>query len=145
MTMGNQDLRKAGLKVTLPRVKILQILESRSGEAQHMSAEDVYKALLESGDDVGLATVYRVLTQFESAGLVMRNNFESGHSVFEIARDDHHDHMVCAETGEVIEFYDERIEKLQHQVAEQQGFDLIGHSLVLYVRKKSKVAVSEKK
>jgi Fur family ferric uptake transcriptional regulator len=139
MSMGNQDLRKAGLKVTLPRVKILQILEARSGgDARHMSAEDVYKALLESGDDVGLATVYRVLTQFEAAGLVMRHNFESGHSVFEISRDDHHDHMVCAETGEVIEFFDERIEKLQHQVAEQHGYDLIGHSLVLYVKKKTK-------
>jgi len=138
MTMGNQDLRKAGLKVTLPRVKILQILETRSNESLHMSAEDVYKALLEAGDDVGLATVYRVLTQFEAAGLVMRHNFESGHSVFEIARDDHHDHMVCAETGEVIEFFDERIEKLQYQIAESNGYDLIGHSLVLYVRPKKK-------
>lgn len=136
MSMGNQDLRKAGLKVTLPRVKILQILETRAGEARHMSAEDVYKALLESGDDVGLATVYRVLTQFEAAGLVMRHNFESGHSVFEIASVDHHDHMVCTETGDVIEFFDERIEKLQYQVAEQHGYDLVGHSLVLYVKRK---------
>jgi len=145
MTMGNQDLRKAGLKVTLPRVKILQILESRSSESQHMSAEDVYKALLESGDDVGLATVYRVLTQFEAAGLVARHNFESGHSVFEIARDDHHDHMVCTETGDVIEFFDERIEKLQYQVAEQHGYDLVGHSLVLYVKQKTKGAAASKK
>lgn len=138
MTMGNQDLRKAGLKVTLPRVKILQILEARGEEARHMSAEDVYKALLEAGDDVGLATVYRVLTQFEAAGLVMRHNFESGHSVFEIARDEHHDHMVCAETGDVIEFFDERIEKLQHQIADNHGYELIGHSLVLYVKQKKK-------
>lgn len=140
MTMGNQDLRKAGLKVTLPRVKILQILELRGSgnDSRHMSAEDVYKALLEAGDDVGLATVYRVLTQFEAAGLVTRHNFESGHSVFEIARDDHHDHMVCAETGDVIEFFDERIEQLQHQIAEKNGYDLIGHSLVLYVKQKKK-------
>jgi len=112
---SDQEIRKAGLKVTLPRVKILQILED--AKHQHFSAEDVYKMLLESGDDVGLATVYRVLTQFEAAGLVMRHNFEGGHSVFELDRGEHHDHMVCVEDGTVIEFHTD-------------------HSLVLYVKKK---------
>src|SRR5690625_3775290 len=111
MLEENQELRKAGLKVTLPRVKILQILES--SEDHHMSAEDVYKALMEAGDDVGLATVYRVLTQFENAGLVERHNFDGGYSVFEIARGEHHDHMVCVDTNEVIEFHNEKIEALQ--------------------------------
>src|SRR5690554_8052477 len=132
MASDNAELRKAGLKVTLPRLKILNILETT--ENHHMSAEDVYKALLEAGDDVGLATVYRVLTQFESAGLVERHNFEGGHSVFELAKDDHHDHMVCAETGEVIEFYDAEIERLQKEVAKKHGFELVNHSLVLYVK-----------
>ena len=95
MSSENQELRKAGLKVTLPRVKILQILENADPEDQHMSAEDVYRALLDAGEDVGLATVYRVLTQFETAGLVTRHNFETGHSVFELAKGEHHDHMVC--------------------------------------------------
>lgn len=136
MLEENQELRKAGLKVTLPRVKILQILES--SEDHHMSAEDVYKALMEAGDDVGLATVYRVLTQFENAGLVERHNFDGGYSVFEIARGDHHDHMVCVDTNEVIEFHNEKIESLQHQIAEEHGYELVDHSLVLYVRPKSK-------
>lgn len=136
MASENQELRNAGLKVTLPRVKILQILESVEGDAHHMSAEDVYRTLIEQGEDVGLATVYRVLTQFESAGLVVRHNFEGGHSVFELATDEHHDHMVCADTGEVIEFFDEVIEKRQHEIASDRGFELIDHSLVLYVRKK---------
>ncbi len=130
----NQELRKAGLKVTLPRVKILQILES--SEQRHMSAEDVFKALLESGEDVGLATVYRVLTQFESAGLVERHNFDGGHSVFELDRGDHHDHMVCVDTGDVIEFHSEEIEALQEKVANDNGYELTGHSLVLYVKPK---------
>lgn len=134
MAEENQELRKAGLKVTLPRVKILQMLES--SEQHHMSAEDVYKALMEAGDDVGLATVYRVLTQFESAGLVERHNFDGGHSVFEVARDEHHDHMVCMDSGEVIEFHNEEIEKLQQQIAEQHGYELLDHSLVLYVKPK---------
>lgn len=134
MSTENQELRKAGLKVTLPRVKILQILDNAVDDGMHLSAEDVYKALLEAGDDVGLATVYRVLTQFETAGLVERHNFEGGYSVFEIARDDHHDHMVCAETGEVIEFYDADIERLQKEVAKKHGFELVNHSLVLYVK-----------
>ena len=118
MSVENQELRKAGLKVTLPRVKILQILESADIGALHMSAEDVYRALLAAGEDVGLATVYRVLTQFESAGLVTRHNFEGGHSVFELAAEEHHDHMVCMETGSVIEFFDEVIEKRQREIAE---------------------------
>lgn len=132
--MENHELRKAGLKVTLPRVKILQILES--SEQRHLSAEDVFKSLMETGEDVGLATVYRVLTQFESAGLVERHNFDGGHSVFELDRGDHHDHMVCVDTGDVIEFHSEEIERLQEQVADQSGYELTGHSLVLYVRRK---------
>ncbi len=136
MAEENQELRRAGLKVTLPRVKILQLLESAEDGFQHLSAEDVYRALLESGEDVGLATVYRVLTQFETAGLVTRHNFETGHSVFELAKGEHHDHMVCMETGEVIEFTDEVIEKRQHDIATEHGYELVDHSLVLYVRKK---------
>ncbi len=132
--MENHELRKAGLKVTLPRVKILQILES--SEQRHMSAEDVFKALMESGEDVGLATVYRVLTQFEGAGLVERHNFDGGHSVFELDRGDHHDHMVCVDSGEVLEFHSEEIERLQDQIAKDHGYELTGHSLVLYVKKK---------
>ena len=132
MAVENQDLRKAGLKVTLPRVKILQILES--SDVRHMSAEDVYRALLDAGEDVGLATVYRVLTQFETAGLVIRHNFDGGHSVFEIARGEHHDHMVCVKTGKVIEFHNDEIEALQEQIAAKHGYELTGHSLVLYVK-----------
>ncbi len=138
MSEENQELRSVGLKVTLPRVKILRILESTEESAQHLSAEDVYKALLESGDDVGLATVYRVLTQFETAGLVTRHNFETGHSVFELAKGDHHDHMVCLDTGAIIEFTDDVIEKRQHKIAAANGYELVDHSLVLYVKKKKK-------
>ena len=134
--LENQELRKAGLKVTLPRVKILQILEGSQG--LHMSAEDVYKALLEAEEDVGLATVYRVLTQFEGAGLVVRHNFDSGHSVFELARGEHHDHMVCMESGEIIEFIDEEIERRQKEVADQHGYEIVDHNLVLYVKPKEK-------
>ena len=126
----NQELRKAGLKVTLPRVKILQILENSPD--RHLSAEDVYKALLEAGDDVGLATVYRVLTQFEQAGLVERHNFDGGHSVFELDNGEHHDHLVCNDTGRVIEFHNDRIEQLQIEIAKELGYELAGHSLVLY-------------
>lgn len=134
----NQELRKVGLKVTLPRVKILQILEqAAAGETQHMSAEDVYKALMDADEDVGLATVYRVLTQFESAGLVVRHNFEGGHAVFELARGEHHDHMVCMVSGQVVEFIDAEIERRQHEIAEQHGYELVGHSLVLYVKPKA--------
>jgi len=134
MADQNTELRKAGLKVTLPRVKILQILEA--ADEPHMSAEDVYKALIDADEDVGLATVYRVLTQFETAGLVERHNFDGGHSVFELVRGEHHDHMVCVKTGKVIEFMNEEIERLQHQIAEEYGYDLVEHNLVLYVRPK---------
>lgn len=134
--METQDIKKAGLKVTLPRIRILQILES--SEKRHMGAEDVYKALLEAGEEAGLATVYRVLTQFESAGLVIRHNFEEGHSVFELAEGEHHDHMVCIETGDIIEFHDEEIERRQKIIAEEHGYDLEEHSLVLYVKPKAK-------
>lgn len=132
--MEAQDLKKAGLKATLPRLRILEILEK--SDVKHMSAEDVYKALLDAGEDVGLATVYRVLTQFETAGLIMRHNFDSGHSVFELNRGGHHDHMVCIETGKVIEFESPEIEKLQKSIAEKYGYELEDHSLVLYVKPK---------
>jgi Fur family ferric uptake transcriptional regulator len=132
MSTENNELRKAGLKVTLPRVKILQILETSS--RRHLSAEDVYKELLDSNEDVGLATVYRVLTQFESAGLVERHNFDGGHSVFELDRGEHHDHMVCVETGKVIEFHNEQIESLQKEIAKENGYELVEHNLVLYVK-----------
>lgn len=136
MPVDNNELRKVGLKVTLPRIKILEILES--AEHRHLSAEDVYKILLEAGDDVGLATVYRVLTQFEAAGLVERHNFDGGHSVFELDRGEHHDHMVCVETGKVVEFHNEQIEQLQKDIADANGYEITGHSLVLYVKPKSK-------
>jgi Fur family ferric uptake transcriptional regulator len=130
MATENQDLRNAGLKVTLPRVKILQILEG--SEDKHFSAEDVYKALIEADEDVGLATVYRVLTQFEAAGLVMRHHFEGGHSIFELNSDDHHDHIVCTKCGKVEEFFDEVIEQQQDQIAEKLGFKITDHSLYIY-------------
>jgi len=132
MSTENNELRKAGLKVTLPRVKILQILETSC--QRHLSAEDVYKELLNSNEDVGLATVYRVLTQFESAGLVERHNFDGGRSVFELDRGEHHDHMVCVETGKVIEFHNEQIENLQKKIAAENGYELVEHNLVLYVK-----------
>jgi len=130
MASENQELRKVGLKVTLPRVKILQILENSANK--HMSAEDVYKALIESDQDVGLATVYRVLTQFEAAGLVMRHHFEGGHSVFELTSADHHDHMVCNQCGKVEEFFDRIIENQQDKIAEKYGFKITDHSMYLY-------------
>ena len=136
MPSENVELRKAGLKVTLPRIKILQMLDSTSESAEHLSAEDVYQRLRDTGEDVGLATVYRVLTQFETAGLVTRHNFETGHSVFELSSDDHHDHMVDVESNEVVEFFDEVIEARQHEIAEEYGFEIIDNSLVLYVRKR---------
>ena len=132
--MDTQELKRAGLKATLPRIRILEILEHNA--ARHMSAEDVYKALLEEGEDVGLATIYRVLTQFETAGLVMRHNFDSGSSMFELAGSAHHDHMVCVETGKVIEFVDEEIERRQREIVADHGYELDAHSLVLYVRPK---------
>lgn len=128
--MENQDIRKAGLKVTLPRVKILEILEN--SDERHVSAEDVYKQLLSRDEEIGLATVYRVLTQFEAAGLVERHQFDGGHSVFELNRGTHHDHIVCIQCGKVEEFVDETIEKCQHQIAEKKGFAITDHSLVIY-------------
>lgn len=128
--LQSQDLRKAGLKVTLPRLKILEILETN--KTRHVSAEDVYKKLLEIGEEIGLATVYRVLTQFEQAGLVQRQHFEGGHSVFELDGGDHHDHMVCVKTGKVVEFYDEIIEERQRQIAKEHGWEMTDHSLVIY-------------
>lgn len=130
MAFTNKDLRKAGLKVTLPRMKILELLEN--AEHHHMSAEDVYKALAEQGEDVGLATVYRVLTQFEQAGLVERHNFENNLSVFEIAQEEHHDHLVCDVCGRIEEFNNKIIEDEQERIAQQYNFKLSGHSLVLH-------------
>ena len=127
-----QELRKAGLKITLPRLKILEIFEQANH--RHLSAEDIYKKLLQSDEDIGLATVYRVLTQFEAAGLVTRHNFEGGHSVFELDDGGHHDHMVCVDSGDVIEFFNEEIELLQRKMAAEHGYELLDHSLVLYVR-----------
>ena len=132
--MDSKSLKEAGLKATLPRIRILGILEA--SDRKHVSAEDVYKALLDADEDVGLATVYRVLTQFEAAGLVIRHHFDSGHSVFELDHGGHHDHMVCIKTGKVIEFENEEIEKLQHQIAKEHGYELAEHSLILYVRPK---------
>ena len=129
--MEATDLKKAGLKATLPRIRILEILEESAGK--HLSAEDVYKILLEHGEEVGLATVYRVLTQFESAGLVIRHNFDSGHSVFELDSGTHHDHMVHLDTGEIIEFQNEEIEELQRKIARKHGFDLIEHLSLIHI------------
>lgn len=128
--MESQDLKKAGLKITLPRVKILEILET--AEQHHLRAEDIYKQLLASGEEIGLATVYRVLTQFEVAGLVHRHHFEGGQAVFELNRGEHHDHMVCSRTGKVVEFHDEIIERRQHEIAREHGFRITDHCLILY-------------
>ena len=134
MPTEDQELKKVGLKVTLPRVKILQILENSPD--RHMTAEDIYQLLRDAGEDVGIATVYRVLTQFEVAGLIERHNFDNGPAVYELNRGEHHDHMVCTETGAVIEFHNEEIEKFQETLADQKGYELVGHSLVLYVKPK---------
>ncbi|MGC4027700.1 MAG: ferric iron uptake transcriptional regulator [Steroidobacteraceae bacterium] len=130
--MEGKDLRKAGLKVTLPRLKILEILET--GGMRHKSAEDIYKALLESNEDIGLATVYRVLTQFEAAGLVTRHHFENGMAVFELNEGDHHDHLVCIECGRIEEFVDEEIEERQRRIAAEHGFEIRDHSMIIYGR-----------
>jgi len=127
---GGDELKKAGLKATLPRLKILGILEAAGHP--HMTAEEVYKELLGMGEEVGLATVYRVLTQFVGAGLVIRHNFEGGRSVFEINQGNHHDHMVCLECGKVFEFFDMAIEERQRKIAEKAGFHIDDHSLYLY-------------
>ncbi|HEY1771931.1 MAG TPA: ferric iron uptake transcriptional regulator [Gammaproteobacteria bacterium] len=126
----NQELRNAGLKVTLPRVKILEILERSN--PRHISAEDMYKALLDSGEDIGLATVYRVLTQFETAGLVTRHHFEGGHSVFELNQGTHHDHILCVKCGRVDEFVDAEIETRQKKIASAKGYEMTDHSLYIY-------------
>ena len=125
------ELKKAGLKVTLPRLRILEVLEGDSG---HLSAEEIYKRLLDAGEEVGLATVYRVLTQFEQAGICIKLNFEEGRAVYEITPSNHHDHMVCMETGKVIEFTDDIIEERQKKLAEDAGYELIDHNMVLYVK-----------
>ena len=140
--MESQDLRNVGLKVTLPRLKILEILETHS--QRHMSAEDVYKLLIQEDADIGLATIYRVLTQFEQAGLVKRHNFEGGHAVFELERGEHHDHMVDIESGKVVEFISAEIEKLQHDIAEAHGYEIVGHSLVMYDKAKAGKAKSSR-
>lgn len=129
-----RDLRKAGLKVTHPRLRILELLEH--AKPRHMTAEDIYRQLLAGGEEIGLATIYRVLTQFESAGLVLKHNFEGGTAVYELDRGEHHDHMVDVDTGKVIEFHSDDIEILQNQIAEAHGFEIVDHALVLYVRKK---------
>ena len=133
--MESQDLRKVGLKVTHPRMRILELLEQKSAQ-HHLSAEDIYRQLLEHGDEIGLATVYRVLTQFEAAGLVLKHNFEGGQAVYELDRGGHHDHMVDVDTGKIIEFESDEIEALQHKIAAKYGYEIEAHSLVLYVRKK---------
>jgi Fe2+/Zn2+ uptake regulation proteins len=132
--MESQELRKAGLKVTHPRMKILEMLEQL--KPRHMTAEDIYRQLLDQGAEIGLATVYRVLTQFESAGLVLKHNFEGGHAVYELDRGDHHDHMVDVDTGKLIEFQSDEIEALQSRIAADHGYEIQDHALVLYVRKK---------
>ena len=128
--MESQDLREAGLKATLPRVKILEIMEA--DENRHLSAEEIYKILSDAGNDVGLATVYRVLTQFESAGLVTRHHFEGGTSVFELNQGEHHDHILCVKCGRVDEFVDEVIEQRQKAIAEKAGFSMTDHCLYIY-------------
>ena len=132
MRKKDQDLKKVGLKVTLPRIKILQILERTPD--WHMTAEDIYQSLRDAQEDVGIATVYRVLTQFEAAGLITRHSFDNGPAVYELDRGDSHDHMVCTETGKVVEFQNQEILQIQEKIAEDNGFRLVGHSLVLYVK-----------
>ena len=126
----SQQLKDVGLKITLPRLKVLQIFEQSS--AHHLSAEDVYKALSELGEEVGLATVYRVLTQFEAAGLIHRHYFEGGHSVFELTQGDHHDHLVCVKCRQVVEFVDDIIEQRQAMIAESAQFKMTDHALTIY-------------
>ena len=131
MAIANIDeLKSTGLKATVPRLKILEIFQK--GEQRHMTAEDVYRALLDDNSDVGLATVYRVLTQFEAAGLVLKHNFEGGQAVYELDRGKHHDHLVCVECGKVEEFFDPEIEKRQNAVAEERGFTIQDHALYIY-------------
>ncbi len=128
--MNSNELKQAGLKVTLPRMKILEMLQDH--EHQHVTAEDIYKRLLDAGEEIGLATVYRVLTQFESAGLIKRHHFEGAQSCFELDQGTHHDHIVCLKCGKIEEFFDEVIEQRQRLIAKQLGFELADHSLILY-------------
>jgi len=130
--MQTSDIKNAGLKLTLPRMKILELLES--SDERHLKAEDIYKNLLDSGEEIALATVYRVLTQFETAGLVTRHHFEGGHAVFEINDGEHHDHLVDIASGKVVEFYDEVIERRQKEIASQYNFTITEHTMVLYGR-----------
>ncbi|MGA2654377.1 MAG: ferric iron uptake transcriptional regulator [Gammaproteobacteria bacterium] len=130
MSLNNTDLRKVGLKVTIPRLKILEIFEKHPN--QHLSAEDIYKAVLEEGADVGLATVYRVLTQFEGAGLISRHNFIGGQAVYELAAEEHHDHMICVNCNKVEEFNDPIIEKSQEEIAKTMGYEIVDHALNIY-------------
>lgn len=132
--MEPRNLRKAGLKVTHPRKRILELLEVQNN--RHLTADDIYRALVEANEDIGLATVYRVLNQFESAGLVEKHNFESGQAYYELDSGVHHDHMVCVETGKVIEFISEEIEAAQKKIADDHGYEIEDHSLVIYVRPK---------
>ena len=131
---AEKKLKKAGLKVTMPRLKVLDALER--AELRHLSAEDVYKELLRIDESVGITTIYRVLTQFEEAGIVERHNFDDGHAVYEVAPDRHHDHMVDVDTGKVVEFVEEAIETLQREIAAKHGYELVHHEMVLYVRTK---------
>jgi Fur family ferric uptake transcriptional regulator len=128
--METADIKNAGLKVTLPRMKILELLEGSSD--RHLKAEDIYKMLLDSGEEIALATVYRVLTQFETAGLVTRHHFDGGHAVFEINDGEHHDHLVDVASGRVVEFYDEIIEQRQKEIASKYNFTISEHTMVLY-------------
>jgi len=130
--IDDAELKKAGLKVTLPRLRILELLENE--DKSHLSAEEIYRKLIEAGEEVGLATVYRVLTQFEQAGICIRHNFEEGHAIYELTPSDHHDHMVCLNTGKVIEFADNIIEERQKKIAEKEGYEIVDHSMVLYVK-----------
>ena len=132
--MNTGNLRKVGLKVTQPRKRILDLLEEAGNK--HVTADDIYRVLMQAGEDIGLATVYRVLSQFEAAGLVVKHNFEGGQAYYELDSGTHHDHMVCVETGQVIEFSNEEIEKLQAEIAAKHGYDIEDHSLVIYVRPK---------
>lgn len=136
MEQETKELRRVGLKVTHPRMRILAIFEDEG--VHHLTAEDVYKRLLADQEDIGLATVYRVLTQFEAAGIVVKHNFEGGQAVYELDRGQHHDHMIDVDSGKVIEFVSEDIERLQHEIATRHGYVLEDHSLVLYVRPKDK-------
>ena len=132
--MNDGNLRKAGLKVTQPRKRILELLDETSNK--HVTADDIYRVLIQAGEDIGLATVYRVLNQFEAAGLVVKHNFEGGQAYYELDSGSHHDHMVCVETGKVIEFSNVEIERLQAEIAAKHGYDIVDHSLVIYVRPK---------